>query len=197
MKTQRLHTPQWFPNSTNSMLFGFVKMLNELRCLTTGNSTMIEIGSYMGESTMLFASSNIFNKIYTIDPHKGNEGFSKTYGYSWDDVKKQFELNTRYFDNISLISDYSFNVADRFDDNSIDFIYLDGAHNYDSVEKDINLYYPKVKDGGYIGGHDYNERQWPETCKAIHDTIGMPDNTFEDSSWIKQKSKKISQKRLV
>lgn len=197
MKTQRLHTPQWFPNSTNSMLFGFVKMLNELRCLTSKNSTMIEIGSHMGESTMLFASSNIFNKIYTIDPHTGDEIFNKTHGYSWDDIKKQFELNTRYFHNISLISDYSFNVADRFDDNSIDFIYLDGAHDYESVKRDLQLYLPKLKPRGIIGGHDYNDNDWPETCKAIHDIVGIPDTIFEDSSWIKQKYKKISQKRLV
>lgn len=184
MKTQRLHTPQWFPNSTNSMLFGFVKMLNELRCLTSKNSTMIEIGSHMGESTMLFASSNIFNKIYTIDPHIGDEIFNKTYGYSWDDIKKQFELNTRYFNNISLISDYSFNVADRFDDNSIDFIYLDGAHDYESVKRDLQLYLPKLKDGGIIGGHDYNPNHWPDVCKAVTEVVGNPYKIFRDTSWI-------------
>jgi hypothetical protein len=191
MNTQRLHTPDWIESSTNSMLFGFTDMLKELKSLKGERTTMIELGCYMGESTMLFAASNIFDKIYTIEPHEGHEIFSENYGYSWELVKEQFEINTRYFDNISLISDYSHNVVDRFKDNSIDFIYIDANHSYESVKQDLILYYPKVKQGGYIGGHDYHEIIWPEVVTAIHEVIGYPDKTFDDTSWIYQKSKKL------
>ena len=56
--------------------------------------------------------------------------------------------------------------------------------------------YPKVKPGGYIGGHDY-QKDWPGVVTAIHEIIGYPEKVFDDGSWIKQKPKKISQKRLV
>ena len=196
MNTQRLHTPHWFKGNINNMFFGFVDMLTELKTIKDKNTTMIEIGSYMGESTMLFASSQIFDKIYTIEPHEGHEIFNENHGYSWELVKQQFEINTRYFDNISLISDYSYNVVDTFEDNSIDFIYIDANHLYESVKQDLTLYYPKVKPGGYIGGHDY-QKDWPGVVTAIHEIIGYPEKVFDDGSWIKQKPKKISQKRLV
>lgn len=37
----------------------------------------------------------------------------------------------------------------------VDFVYIDGNHSYESVKKDIALYYPLVKNNGLIGGHDY------------------------------------------
>ena len=36
----------------------------------------------------------------------------------------------------------------------LDFVYIDGNHAYEYVKKDIGLYYPKLKKGGVIGGHD-------------------------------------------
>ena len=38
---------------------------------------------------------------------------------------------------------------------TFDFIYLDGAHDYVNVKKELFLYWPKVKPGGVIAGHDY------------------------------------------
>jgi hypothetical protein len=191
MNTQRLHTPQWFTDSTNSMFFGFTDMLKELKNLKGNNTTMIEIGSYMGESTMLFASSNIFNKIYTIDPHDGIEKFNERENITWGEVVDEYKLNTRYFDNIIHYEDYSYNVVDNFKDNSIDFIYIDANHSYESVKQDLSMYYPKVKDGGYIGGHDYSNEYEDSVCKAVKEVIGLPDITFEDTSWIKKKVKII------
>jgi len=39
--------------------------------------------------------------------------------------------------------------------NELDFVYIDANHRYDYVKKDIELYYPKLKKGGIIGGHDF------------------------------------------
>lgn len=39
----------------------------------------------------------------------------------------------------------------------LDFVYIDGNHNYEYVKKDIELYYPKIRKGGIIGGHDYDQ----------------------------------------
>ena len=72
------------------------------------NLKMIEIGSYMGESTMLFASINIFNEIHSIEPFEGNEEFNDLFGYDWEMVKNEYLTNTRYWDNIRLWEDYSY-----------------------------------------------------------------------------------------
>jgi hypothetical protein len=34
-------------------------------------------------------------------------------------------------------------------------VYIDAQHHYDAVKQDIHLWYPKVKGGGVISGHDY------------------------------------------
>lgn len=46
-------------------------------------------------------------------------------------------------------------VYERFPDEYFDWIYVDGNHNYNSVRRDLDLYYPKVKRYGLITGDDY------------------------------------------
>ena len=39
--------------------------------------------------------------------------------------------------------------------NDLDFVYIDGNHDYDYVKKDLELYYPKLKGGGVLGGDNF------------------------------------------
>jgi hypothetical protein len=59
-----------------------------------------------------------------------------------------------YMDRITLIVDFSEFAVDKIKE-ELDFVYIDGNHRYEYVKKDINLYYPKIKIGGVIGGHDF------------------------------------------
>ncbi len=186
MITQRFNGPDEWNNLHYNFLYkGMIDLLIELKETLPPNTpkTMIEIGSYMGESTMMFASMGLFKTIHSIDPHTGTEKFNELHGHTWDDVKREYKLNTRYFDNIIHYEDYSYNVVNKFLNKSIDFIYIDAEHTYESVKKDLELYLPKLKVGGIIGGHDYHH-VWPGVCKAIDETLGHPTKRFEDSSWI-------------
>ena len=91
---------------------------------------------------------------------------------------------TRFFDNIIHHEDYSYNVVNNFKDNDYDFIYIDGSHTYESVKRDLELYLPKLKKGGIIGGHDYSQI-WPGVIEAVNEVVGNPDKNFIDDSWIK------------
>jgi len=189
MITQRFNTNTAWRNNwpTNHYMFGMFQLLEylESKLKVDSNLEMIEIGSYMGESTMMFASINIFNKIHSIEPFKGEEEFNKLFGYNWDLIKNEYLTNTRHWDNILLWEDYSYNVVDEFEDNSIDFIYIDGNHSYEDTKKDIELYLPKVKPNGYIAGHDYMEH-FQGCIDAVKETVGEPDEIFRDYSWIKK-----------
>ena len=66
----------------------------------------------------------------------------------------------------------------------IDFVYIDGAHSYDAVCKDIDMALPLIKDSGYIGGHDYWEKSWCGVIEAVRDKLGEPLDVFSDHSWI-------------
>jgi hypothetical protein len=37
----------------------------------------------------------------------------------------------------------------------LDFVYIDGNHQEEFVSEDIVNYFPKVRSGGVIGGHDF------------------------------------------
>jgi len=48
-------------------------------------------------------------------------------------------------------------AAKKFDKESIDFIYVDARHDYCGVTEDLKHYWPILKPGGIMAGHDYNE----------------------------------------
>ncbi len=48
----------------------------------------------------------------------------------------------------------SLEAAELFPDYFFDFVYIDGGHKYEFVKTDLEAWYPKVKRGGWFGGHD-------------------------------------------
>lgn len=190
MITQRFNSNKDYrgdvDTSRNYMFLGFIELLAVLsNKLDKTDYTMIEIGSYMGESTMMFASTGLFSTIYSIDPLDGYEEFNEMHNYSWEFVRDEFTKNTKYFDSIVHLQDFSYNVVDKFENDSIDFIYIDGSHSEENVRRDLELYLPKLKKNGIIAGHDYLELVWPDLVKVVTDVVGKPDIVFSDTSWIK------------
>ena len=57
--------------------------------------------------------------------------------------------------SVVIIREYSKNATQLFLDESIDWIYIDANHGYEAVKEDINLWWPKIKKGGFLTGHDY------------------------------------------
>ena len=70
---------------------------------------------------------------------------------------------------------YSSDIVNEFSDDYFDWIYIDGNHLYDYVKQDLELYYPKVKPGGYITGDDYGVEGWWSNGvqKAVDEFVGQ------------------------
>ena len=176
--------PEWNNSPQgNRYFYGLLNILFDLYHIfkNKSNVKMLEIGSYKGESTFMFASSGLFNEIHCIDPYKGNEEANNVLNEDWETVKQDFRINTRHFNNITLHQDYSYNIADTFPDKYFDFIYIDGSHEYKDVKKDLELYLPKTNH--LIGGHDY-QKEWPGVIQAVNELIGQPHLTYADESFI-------------
>jgi hypothetical protein len=60
-------------------------------------------------------------------------------------------------------------AADAFHDNHFDIVFLDADHSEQAVREDIAAWWPKVKPGGWLGGHDYETRGMPNGVKAAVD----------------------------
>jgi hypothetical protein len=54
----------------------------------------------------------------------------------------------------------SADAAARFDDEQLDWVYVDGNHLYEYVRADLEAYLPKVRRGGYVTGDDYGDGGW-------------------------------------
>jgi hypothetical protein len=57
--------------------------------------------------------------------------------------------------NVEIIVNLSVEAAKQFEDDYFDFVYIDATHSYEEVTKDLNAWYPKVRKGGMLAGHDY------------------------------------------
>ena len=58
-------------------------------------------------------------------------------------------------EKINIVRTLSWEAANQYNDGSVDFVYIDASHDYISVMKDLKAWFPKIKNGGIISGHDY------------------------------------------
>jgi hypothetical protein len=64
-----------------------------------------------------------------------------------------------------------------------DLVFIDARHDYDSVLEDIRLWWPKVRTGGMLCGHDFNHK-WPGVERAVADSFNlMHIGVTHDSVW--------------
>ena len=121
------------------------------------NPVGVEIGSDVGVTAycLLDNNSNLF--INCIDPYIRYRDWNGNDLNDRDNVYEKFisKMNV-YKDRYKLYKMTSDDAVTFFKDNSLDFIFVDGLHEYDQVLKDCENYYPKLKSGGLMAGHDYN-----------------------------------------
>ena len=111
----------------------------------------IEIGVSHGGTTHYLLESLPNSHIIGIDPY---EVYSQMFDteQSFETFKKLMKL---YPDRITFIQSTSDEAVDKIEDESVDFIFVDGYHSNEQVKKDIENYYSKLKSGGLMSGHDY------------------------------------------
>jgi len=106
-------------------------------------------------------------KLYLIDPYDTSR---KIAGININDNTELINYSKKnlseYKDKIEFIYKHSFVAIDNMKDEELDFVYIDGDHTYDGIKSDIELYYKKVKLGGLIGGHDFENK---DVTKAVYE----------------------------
>lgn len=127
------------------------------------NAVIAEVGVAQGDLSAEILKVVEPRLFYLIDawamknhPHYGEGGYER--------VKERFddEIKSR---RIQIKRGYSDEVLKGFDNNSLDWIYIDAAHDYYSVKNDLDIAYIKVKNGGIISGHDYH--RWGKNGKRF------------------------------
>ena len=149
------------------------------RILETKAKTIVDIGVYAGRSTiaMGFAARELVHShVYGIDPWKIDtqiEGDTYEENARWWKERSNLEyMQTRTMiciwahrldQWITIIRNGSHYVHQLFD--KIDFLNIDGSHTEIASCRDVNLYVPKVRTGGYVM---FDDCDWHSTQKALH-----------------------------
>jgi predicted O-methyltransferase YrrM len=150
----------------------------------------VEVGVWKGHSISYLAKklkeSKKDFKVYAVDlfenTSKEDWGYLKEVPYIYE-IYNEVLKREGVRDVITDIKGCSWDMASKFEDHSIDFVFIDAGHDYESVSKDIKNWLPKIKPGGMISGHDfYNSSGVAQAVKEL-----VPD--FKISSekiWFKQ-----------
>jgi Methyltransferase domain len=114
----------------------------------------------MGESYFAFcqaiAENGVGCRAFAVDTWQGDV-HTGTYG---DEVFNEIDAyNTELYSGFSRLLRMRFDDAvEKFNDESIDLLHIDGEHTYEAVGRDFRRWWPKVKSGGVVIMHDAAER---------------------------------------
>ena len=159
--------------------------------------TIVEIGVYNGCFLLPITFMNNNTLSCGIDPYESfiqNDIKDKnlynlaasisTNGEFLNSVYNRLIENINKFKlNVKILRDKSENVSDKFENDTIDILHIDGSHDYDYVLKDLTLYSDKIINNGIIVLDDTN---WPSVKSAL-DTFLKSTNKFKiihiESEW--------------
>ena len=114
----------------------------------------VEIGVCRGINAKSLLECLNPSRLYLIDPYSQYKNENAVLNYEpW--MEEMLERVSPWKDRVTFIRKTSEDAAPEIPEN-LDFVYIDGNHLYPYTLKDLELYYPKVKKGGVIGGHDAN-----------------------------------------
>lgn len=122
--------------------------------LDMGFKVGVEVGTYKGEFAEKFAKAGL--TIFGVDPWRIYKDFGNPRGQ--DRLDFQYEHTKRLlspYPNAKLIRKTSMEAVEDFADESLDFVYIDGNHDFKYIAEDLAEWTRKVKKGGIVSGHDY------------------------------------------
>lgn len=152
--------------------FTFPHLYSRMVKLFPSGSRFVEVGSWKGKSSSFMAVEIANSKkdieFYCVDTWQGSVE------HQGMDLSNLYDV---FIDNMKPVEKYYFplklsslEAAQKFKDNSLDFVFIDASHEYEDVKKDIEAWLPKVKPGGILAGHDYDSF-WPGVVRAVNETL--------------------------
>lgn len=150
--------------------FSFPRLYREAVRSTPDGGKIVEIGSWRGKSLAFLVVESINSgksqDLIAIDPWSDViEGADGAEELTPDEVFAEFRSNLRPVEgHYDVIRATSIVGSSNFGEQSIDFVFIDASHAYADVLDDLKAWYPKVRPGGIIAGHDYH---WPEVRRAV------------------------------
>jgi hypothetical protein len=149
------------------------------------HQTIVEVGSWKGRSTKALAVGARW-VVFAVDHWKGceyeanDETTLEAKRVGPDILCDEFHKNLFGEIRVGKVVPIRAESADALNHvrgyiggGYVDMVFLDVTHLYETVKRDIDLWYPAVRSGGLFCGHDYSDI-WPGVMKAVNERFGKP-----------------------
>jgi hypothetical protein len=138
-----------------------------------------EIGVAGGQHIKALMENTNIEKMYGIDPYY-DEGWDMHGFFNVDEEYGGFDglygevrdMLSVYGNRVELIRKTSVDAAPDFEDGCLDFVFIDAFHDYENCFNDISFWHHRVREGGYVMGHDWDHGNFPGVQKAVLEHYG-------------------------
>lgn len=139
-----------------------------------------EIGVREGLNSIRMMEKLDVKRMYLIDhyPSYDDGGLDRGKKEQEKYYREMIENIEPYFKKTVLIHQPSIFASSLFPDRFFDVVYIDADHSYENVKNDLNLWWNKIKIGGFLTGHDYTDGYISDDNK-ITSTRGVIDAVDE------------------
>lgn len=138
--------------------------------------TGVEIGVANGVYSETLMKANPQLKMWGVDPYEPHQGYrdyvhESTFNQMLSDAHERLDK----FPNYTFIRKYSMDALADFEDGTLDFVYIDGDHCFESCVADIAGWIKKIRPGGIIAGHDYVRHKGNARIQVMQAVQGYTD----------------------
>lgn len=180
------------PLKRHEVLAGLVK--------TMGAKTFVEVGCKEGRTSAYLLGEFPELHVVAIDPWLAIPNADEDYkDWDFEAIEEQFWENvcSCKWNKLAHQSDCAVHRCDMFrgtslqyaegNPNAYDVVFIDAAHDYENCVADIRAWWPLVREGGYLCGHDY-QHKFPGVMRAVAECFPLLRVAVcPDSVWIVQK----------
>jgi hypothetical protein len=144
---------------------GHRDLLGDLFC-ELGYKVGAEVGVQRGAFSKILLEKNPGLHLKCIDPWGAYFYYTQTSAEKGQHIFDEAKKNLAGYD-VEFIQKTSMDAVKEVPDGSLDFVYIDGLHDFDNVMLDLIHWTPKVRMGGIVSGHDYCTGYMVGTIAAV------------------------------
>jgi predicted O-methyltransferase YrrM len=170
--------------------FNFHAVYDEQVRRARPGAVFVDVGCWLGRSLVYLAQRTAASgkalAIYGVEHGLGSPEHAAEVASAGGSILGVLATNLRAYgvaDAVTLIAAPSVRAARLFAVGSVDFVFLDAGHDCANVLSDIAAWWPRIRPGGTLAGHDYGDTAWPGVMQAVHGFFGRSDVGSPLYSW--------------